>query len=73
MSMSTVWQTYQSMTRDRSVAGQRVSRGTVRRILGYARPYRVIIAIFLGTLVVTSLLSREINAPVCDRVKKAID
>ena len=57
MSMSTVWQTYQSMTRDRSVAGQRVSRGTVRRILGYARPYRVIIAIFLGTLVVTSLLS----------------
>ena len=55
--MSTVWQTYQSMTRDRSVAGQRVSRGTVRRILGYARPYRVIIAIFLGTLVVTSLLS----------------
>ena len=57
MSMSTVWQTYQSMTRDRSVTGQRVSRGTVRRILGYARPYRVIIAIFLGTLVVTSLLS----------------
>ncbi len=31
--------------------------GTVRRILGYARPYRMIIAIFLGTLVVTSLLS----------------
>jgi len=55
--MSTVWQTYQSMTRDRSVAGQRVSRGTVRRILGYARPYRLIIVIFLGTLVVTSLLS----------------
>ena len=57
MSMSTVWQTYQSMTRDRSVAGQRVSRGTVRRILGYARPYRVVIAMFLGLLVVTSLLS----------------
>ena len=55
--MSTVWQTYQSMTRDRSVAGQRVSRRTVRRILGYARPYRLIIVIFLGTLVVTSLLS----------------
>ena len=57
MSMSTVWQTYQSMTRDRSVTGQRVSRGTVRRILGYARPYRAIIAMFIGTLVVTSLLS----------------
>ncbi len=57
MSMSTVWQTYQSMTRDRSVTGQKVARGTVRRILGYARPYRLLIALFLGTLVVTSLLS----------------
>ena len=57
MSMSTVWQTYQSMTRDRSVAGQKVAQGTVRRILGYARPYRLIITLFLGTLVVTSLLS----------------
>lgn len=57
MSMQTVWQTYQSMTRDRSVAKQRVSRSTVRRIFGYARPYKVIIAIFLVTLVVASLLS----------------
>jgi len=57
MSMNTVWQTYQSMTRDRSVAEQKIARGTVRRILGYARPYRTIIVIFLGTLVVTSLLS----------------
>ena len=57
MSMHTVWQTYQSMTRDRSVAGKKVTRSTVRRILSYARPYRVIIAIFLGTLILTSLLS----------------
>ncbi len=57
MSMSTVWQTYQSMTRDRSVAGQKVARGTVRRIFGYARQYRLTIALFLGTLIVTSLLS----------------
>jgi len=57
MSMNTVWQTYQSMTRDRSVAEQKIARGTVRRILGYARPYRTIIVIFLGTLVITSLLS----------------
>jgi len=55
--MQTVWQTYQSMTRDRSVQSKKVSRSTVRRILGYARPYRVIVAIFLLTLVVTSLLS----------------
>jgi len=57
MSMQSVWQTYQSMTRDRSIAGTRVSRGTVRRILTYAGPYRVIITIFLITLVGASLLS----------------
>jgi len=57
MSMQSVWQTYQSMTRDRSITGTRVSRGTVRRILTYAGPYRVIIIIFLITLVGASLLS----------------
>ena len=57
MSMQNVWLTYQSMTRDRSVAKQRVTRSTVRRIFGYARPYKLIIAIFLTTLVVASLLS----------------
>jgi ATP-binding cassette subfamily B protein len=57
MSMQSVWQTYQSMTRDRSVAQQRVTRGTVRRILSYAKPYQVIIIIFLITLVGASLLS----------------
>lgn len=55
--MQTVWQTYQSMTRDRSVQDRKVSRSTVRRILGYARPYQVIVTIFLATLVGTSLLS----------------
>jgi ATP-binding cassette, subfamily B, bacterial len=57
VSMQNVWLTYQSMTRDRSVAKQRVTRSTVRRIFGYARPYKLIIAIFLTTLVVASLLS----------------
>lgn len=57
MTMQTAWQMYQSMTRDRSVADQRIAPGTVRRILGYARPYRLIIGIFLATLVGTSLLS----------------
>lgn len=55
--MQTVWQTYQSMTRDRSVTNKKVARSTVRRIFRYARPYRLIIAIFLITLVGTSLLS----------------
>ncbi len=55
--MHTVWQTYQSMTRDRSVANKNLSKATVRRIFSYANPYRVIIAIFLITLVVASLFS----------------
>lgn len=56
--MSTInpWQIYQSLTRDPSQA-KGVSRGTVRRILGYARPYRVLVIAFLGTLVVASLLT----------------
>lgn len=49
--------TYRSMTRDRSVTQQRIDRALVRRILGYARPYRRIIVLFLVTLVLVSLLS----------------
>ena len=55
--MQTAWQMYQSMTRDRSVADKKIAPGTVRRILRYANPYRLIIGIFLATLVGTSLLS----------------
>ena len=55
--MQTAWQMYQSMTRDRSVADRKIAPGTVRRILRYAGPYRLIIGIFLATLVGTSLLS----------------
>ncbi len=50
------WQTYRSFTRDRAVADQSIARGTVRRILRFARPYRREILWFLATLVVTSLL-----------------
>lgn len=57
MSIDNAWMAYRAMTRDRSVSQQRVSRAVVRRILGYARPYRVLVAFFLVTLVLTSLLS----------------
>ena len=50
------WQTYRSFTRDRSVADQTITRGTVRRIMGFARPYRREITWFLVTLVFSSLL-----------------
>jgi len=57
MSADNAWMTYRSMTRDRSVADRKVDRRLVKRILGYARPYRGIIYLYLVTLVFVSLLS----------------
>ena len=52
-----VWMAYRSMTRDRSVKGTKVGWELVLRILGYARPYRAYVWMFLITLVFASLLS----------------
>ena len=57
MSMENAWMMYRSMTRDASVKDKKVSRETVKRILGYAKPYKILITFFLITLVVASLLS----------------
>jgi len=51
------WLAYRSLTRDRSVAGRKVNRALVRRILGYAAKYRSLIVVYLITLVFVSLLS----------------
>lgn len=50
------WQIYQSMTRDPSQVS-RVGWPVVKRILGYARPYRRLVIAFLVTLVLASLLT----------------
>ncbi len=50
------WQIYQSMTRDPSQVSP-VGWPVVRRILGYARPYRGAVVAFLVTLVIASLLT----------------
>ena len=57
MSMENAWLMYRSLTRDPSVKEKKISRKTVRRILGYARPYKSLITLFLVTLVVAALLS----------------
>ncbi len=57
MSMEHAWMTYRSMTRDRSVSTRQMNRLVVRRILGYARPYRWLVVLFLATIVIGSLLS----------------
>jgi ATP-binding cassette subfamily B protein len=41
------WQMMRGFSRDPSVTKQRLKRGTVRRIAGYARPYRWDLAVFL--------------------------
>jgi ATP-binding cassette subfamily B protein len=51
------WQAYTALTRDRSFADHRLPPGLVRRILTYARPYRVLVIAFLIVLVLASLLS----------------
>jgi ATP-binding cassette, subfamily B, bacterial len=49
------WMTARSFTRDRSVAQRRLAKGTWRRVLSYARPYRVSIAVFLVLVVLDAL------------------
>ena len=55
--MDGMWSIYRSATRDRSVSQRKVNRALVRRVMGYARPYRPIIIAFIITLVGTSILS----------------
>ncbi|MGY9079358.1 MAG: ABC transporter ATP-binding protein [Candidatus Nanopelagicales bacterium] len=55
--MENAWLMYRSLTRDPSVKENKISRKTVARILGYAKPYKALIALFLTTLVFASLLS----------------
>jgi ATP-binding cassette subfamily B protein len=50
------WSTLRSFARDGSVANQKLTPGTVRRITGYAAPYRRPISFFLVLTVVDALL-----------------
>jgi ATP-binding cassette, subfamily B, bacterial len=47
MTMQNQWHAMHSFSRDRSVTEQKLKPGTVRRIAGYARPYRLDLAVFL--------------------------
>jgi len=57
VSSENAWMMYRSLTRDSSVKENKISRATVKRILGYAKPYKTLITFFLITLVIASLLS----------------
>ena len=57
MSNHQVWMAYRSMTSDRSVVKHKVPRGLVRRVFGYARPYRRFVVAFLAVLAITAIAS----------------
>jgi ATP-binding cassette subfamily B protein len=50
------WMAMRSLTQDDSVKDRKLAPGTARRVMGYARPYRREIAVFVGLVVVTSSL-----------------
>ncbi|MDQ1466392.1 MAG: ATP-binding cassette, subfamily bacterial, partial [Actinomycetota bacterium] len=50
------WSLLRSFRRDDSITEQRLPAGIVRRIAGFARPYRHLLAVFLGLIVVDAVL-----------------
>ena len=50
------WGVLRSLRRDDSVTDQRLPAGIVRRIAGFARPYRHLLSIFLGLIVFDAVL-----------------
>ena len=61
--------TWRNLRTDRSVVGQKLARETVRRVIGFARPHKRLIAFFLGIVVVDA--SMVVVTPLL--VKKIVD
>ena len=57
MANHSVWMTMRSMSSDRSVLKKSLGKGLVRRIFGYARPYKAIVIALLVTLVFAAVLT----------------
>ena len=49
------WSAMRSLRRDKSVVNQTLPKGIVRRVAGFARPYRFQLAIFLALIVLSSV------------------
>jgi ATP-binding cassette, subfamily B, bacterial len=63
------WHTMRSFARDRSITRQRLKPGSVRRIMSYARPYRLQLALFL----IMTALSAVITVTVPLLLKSIVD
>ncbi len=51
------WQVMAGFRRDRSITQKQLTRGTTRRILRFARPYRTWLIIFLGLILADAVLA----------------
>jgi len=56
MSMHAGWGMMRSLTRDSSVAQRKLAPGTAKRVIGYARPYKSQIIVFLVLVILDSAL-----------------
>lgn len=69
MSMHATWMSFRSLTADQSVKDQKLKSGTLRRIVGFAAPYKLSLSLFLITVVIDAVL--VIASPLL--LKKLID
>jgi len=56
MSMQATWMSFRSLTADQSVKNQKLKKGTFKRIVSYAKPYKVSLILFLITVVIDAFL-----------------
>jgi ATP-binding cassette subfamily B protein len=54
--MHAIWMTHRSMTADQSVKDQKLKPGTIKRIIGFAKPYKRSLSLYLLTVVIDALL-----------------
>ena len=56
MSMQATWMSFRSLTADQSVKNQKLKKGTFKRIVSFAKPYKVSLILFLITVVIDAFL-----------------
>ena len=56
MSMHASWMSFRSLTADQSVKNQKLKPGTLKRIMGFAFPYKVSLSLFMITVIIDAFL-----------------
>jgi len=69
------WGVMRSMRQDRKVTGHKLPKGTVKRVLGFARPYYAALALFLVLIIVDALVGAVnplLARAMVDRLTRAV-